>query len=233
MAALASQRQGQEAFKICIMGDPMSGKSELTSALMNNTNSALRSDVLRDIAYISGTDRSTGKNYFIQFWDTAGTIRHNRFDMGIMLRDSVGVFVMFDLTNRLSYENVDVWVAEIHSRFRPSPTRPGVLLPFIYLVGCKLDRADGHDERQVYWDEIDAKATANGWGCAQISAIEPCHNLQELLEYVISELLRDKISRELPTDPHTTSPRITPHLLSSVFSSNSSEHRRNPFASGC
>ncbi len=226
MAGLASPRQGEETFKICIMGDPMSGKSELTSALMNNTNSALRSDVLRDIAYIAGTDHTTGKKYFLQFWDTAGTIRHNPFDMGIMLRDSVGVFVMFDLTNRSSYENVDVWVAEIHSRFRPSPARPGVLLPFIYLVGCKLDRAEDYGEREVYWDEIDEKATANGWGCAQISALEPCRNLQELLEYVVAELLRDKISRELPTDQPATSPRITPRLLSSVFSNNSSEHRR-------
>lgn len=237
MADLASPRPSEDTLKICIMGDPLSGKTELTMALMHNANSALRSEVQRDIAYITGQDLATGRSYFLQFWDTPGTINHSPYEMAIMLRDTVGVFLLFDLTNRASYDSVDRWIEEIRARFRPSPKRPGVLMPFIYLVGCKLDLAEYHGQREVEWDEIDAKATENGWGCAQISAKEPCLNLQELLEHVIAELLRDKIARERSTahaaESPPTSPRITPRLLSFVFRTDATEHKRNPLTGGC
>jgi GTPase SAR1 family protein len=196
-----------EVFKICVLGDPKSGRTSLVRALREGGGSGINSSV-RDVAYIEGGDDATGKRYMIQFWDTPG-LRADMSDLNVMLSGSSGVLIMFDLTNRRTFESIDRWAQAIAERYKPRPSKPSALMPFIYLVGCKLELAE-RGARQVEWDEIDAKATENGWGCAQITAVEPCLNVLELLEEMSIEILLDRVARAPAAPPRPASPPTSP-----------------------
>lgn len=218
-ASLSLPELGAPAIiKIAIFGDKSCGKTRLSGAFREGTDSRIDSRHNTRVTYINVTDRITKKKYTLAFWDMPASYRGTP-DMQVAISKADAIFLMFDLTDRASYASVDLWFSDIRSRYRRA-------LPRIYVIGTKLDVADDHGMRVVTWEELDAKCTENNWGCAQITAVEPYHFVRELLEEVTDELLGDReIAEQQQQQQHTpaeesvspSSPPQTPRSLTGVL----------------
>lgn len=83
----------------------------------------------------------------LQIWDTAG---HERFRTitTSYYRGAHGIVIVFDLTDRESYEHVERWLGEINKFAKENVLK--------FLIGNKSDLID---KRQVSFDEVNELAT--------------------------------------------------------------------------
>jgi len=91
-----------------------------------------------------------GKTIKLQIWDTAGQERFRTIS-STYYRGAHGIIVVYDVTNRTSFENVQRWLTEIDKYARENVNK--------LLVGNKADIAEGPETtRQVA--QADGKAFA-------------------------------------------------------------------------
>jgi small GTP-binding protein len=90
-----------------------------------------------------------GKACKLQIWDTAGT-ECFRSITRIFYRNALMVFVVFDVTNRKSFESVPDWVNEVNTN--------GEEEAIMYLVGNVVDK---EEERQITREEARECAMLN------------------------------------------------------------------------
>jgi small GTP-binding protein len=84
-----------------------------------------------------------GETYKLQIWDTAGQERFRTLT-NTFYRHCVGVFIVFDVTCRKSFERIIYWIEEVYrNTFGHIP---------IILIGNKidLDRQVSYDEAQMF-----------------------------------------------------------------------------------
>lgn len=99
--------------KIVLTGDSKTGKSSFLTRILKNefnieTKSTIGVEFGRKIVNINGT------NICIQIWDTAGQERF-RAITSAYYRGAHGVIVLYDISSRSSFDNVDKWVNEIRN----------------------------------------------------------------------------------------------------------------------
>lgn len=73
----------------------------------------------------------------LQIWDTAGQERFRSLGP-LYYRNAVGAFVVYDVTNRSSFDNLELWISDFKTHGRPDVR--------IMIVANKCDL---HEERQV------------------------------------------------------------------------------------
>ena len=96
--------------------------------------------------------------YKIQIWDTAGQ-ENFRSITRAYYKNSVCAFVVYDITNRNSFANIQNWIEDIRNQ------SPKTVL--IILIGNKIDL---EDKRVVSYDEGNEFAMKNGIIFAETSA---------------------------------------------------------------
>jgi small GTP-binding protein len=117
-------------FKVVLLGDGGVGKSALLGRFANHDRdyvTRLQATIGVDFASraftvsapptslaasssSSITDASTSSQVIkLQVWDTPGTDRYREIALSF-LHDAKAVIIMFDVSNRCSYENVDIWL---------------------------------------------------------------------------------------------------------------------------
>jgi Ras-related protein Rab-1A len=89
------------------------------------------------------------KTIKLQIWDTAGQERFRTIS-STYYRGAHGIIVVYDVTNRTSFDNVQRWLTEIDKYARENVNK--------LLVGNKADIADDVHNRQV--SQEDGKAFA-------------------------------------------------------------------------
>ena len=126
--------------KYIIIGDVNVGKSNL---LMRYTHGQFRDDYHATIGVEFGAKnvKIRNKTYRIQIWDTSGS-EHFRSITRNYYKSSACALIVYDITNRESFNNVNVWVEECKNQTAQTI--------FIVLVGNKSDL---EDERQVTKEE--------------------------------------------------------------------------------
>jgi len=116
-------------FKIIVCGDPEVGK---TSTVLQFTDNAFRRSYMPTIGVNVSEKRVRYKNAKIGFliWDIGG---HRRFEVmrKHFYKGAEGVVLVFDLTNKKSFENISYWHEEIKNHLKNNV--PGIL------VGNKKD----------------------------------------------------------------------------------------------
>jgi len=124
-------------FKIVIVGDSGTGKS----CLLLRFTDGNYSDV-----YIStiGVDfkfrniKMNGKNIKLQIWDTAGQERFRNITSSFY-RGAHGIVLVYDVTNKESFDNVTSWLADIERHHGYPDSSNESTRPCIILVGNKND----------------------------------------------------------------------------------------------
>ncbi|CAM9392178.1 unnamed protein product [Choristocarpus tenellus] len=143
---MATRLEYDELFKIVLVGDAAVGKTNLlayytsqdkrqkTDGTVPSFSSNRKATVGVEFATMIVT-HPDGKRIKAQIWDTAGQERYRAITSSHYKRAS-GALLVFDATNRKSFENATkVWLPELQSSAESQST----LLDCLVLVGNKID----------------------------------------------------------------------------------------------
>lgn len=95
-------------------------------------------------------------------------------------RNSVGALLVYDITNRSSFEHIPLWMMEARRHIEPHR-------PVFALVGCKLDLVSSGGRRDVTREEAQAFAEQNGMHHVETSA-KTGANVEEAFHAVTQEV---------------------------------------------
>ncbi|CAN7021117.1 unnamed protein product [Brassica rapa subsp. trilocularis] len=116
-------------FKVVLIGDSGVVKSNLLSRFTKNEFN-LESKSTIGVEFATRTLTVEGKVIKAQIWDTAGQERY-RAITSAYYRGAVGALLVYDVTRRATFENVDRWLKELKNH-----TDPNIV---VMLVGNKSD----------------------------------------------------------------------------------------------
>jgi len=181
-------------FKLLLIGDSAVGKSCLLLRFAD--------DSYND-AYIStiGVDfkmrklEQDGTRMTLQIWDTAGQERFRTITSSYY-RGAHGIIVVFDVTDKLSFNNVKHWVQEIDKYAQQGINR--------LLVGNKCDLSS---ERVVCYDEARELADSLGMEYLETSA-KNAHNVDRAFQCMATEIRERVATMTKTTGP--APPRLGP-----------------------
>jgi len=108
-------------FKVVIIGDSGVGKSNLLSRFTRN-EFHLDSKSTIGVEFATRSIQHDGKIIKAQIWDTAGQERY-RAITSAYYRGAVGALLVYDISKRLTFENVERWL-----KARSAPSRRGATL---------------------------------------------------------------------------------------------------------
>lgn len=173
-----------EKIKIMLMGDSDVGKTSLLKKYCENefSNSYITTvGIDFKIQYLT----INNKKIKLQIWDTAGEERY-RIVAKNYLNSSDGFLILYDITRRESFDNVNNWieqivdVAENHS--------------YCIIVGNKYDLKDG---RQVNVNEGKELAKKNKYEFFETSAKDG-YNIKEVFESLTRKIMNKLESSKTP-----------------------------------
>uniref|UniRef100_H2ZB76 Uncharacterized protein n=1 Tax=Ciona savignyi TaxID=51511 RepID=H2ZB76_CIOSA len=129
-------------FRVVLLGDSTVGKSALLRRFTDGCFLEASDPTVGVDFYSRLIEITPGTRIKLQLWDTAGQERFRSITRSYY-RSSVGALLVYDITNRASFENVSTWAEE--ARLHVAPRRV-----CFALVGQKLDLGD---TRQVSTEE--------------------------------------------------------------------------------
>jgi Ras-related protein Rab-1A len=163
-------------FKLLIIGDSGVGKTNL---LLRFADDVYQNDseatIGVDFKICSRTVSS--KRVKLQIWDTAGQERF-RVITASYYRGSQGIMVVYDVTDRTSFEHVRGWLQDIEKYAKPSTQ--------LILVASKIDLTN---RRVVSTEEGAALAEELGVEFIETSALHS-HNIDSSFDLMCAELLK-------------------------------------------
>ena len=124
-----------------------------------------------------------GKKVKLQIWDTAGQERFKNITASYY-RGGNGVLVVYDITDRDSFENLNSWLIEIEKNANKNVYK--------LLIGNKCDL---EDKRKVTYQEGKDFAESNGMKFIETSA-KTASKVQEAFELLTNEIIKFNINKE-------------------------------------
>ena len=172
--------------KYIIIGDAAVGKSNI---LLKYAHNQFKPEYQLTIGVEFGAKNINIQNkiYRIQIWDTAGQ-ENFRSITRAYYKNSVCAVIVYDISNKESFDNVSIWVDDCRSQ---SPKTISLIL-----VGNKKDL---EDKREVSYEEGEEFAKNNGMLFFEVSA-KTGENIDELFK----ESAED-ISKKIESDYYDTS----------------------------
>ena len=161
-------------YKVIIIGDTAVGKSNILSRYVKDefsSNSKSTVGVELGIKFLKIKNTKTK----IQIWDTAGQERYRAITSSYF-KGSNGCFIVYDITNEASFNNIENWYEQIQKETSKD-------IP-ILLVGNKCDL---EDERKVPIEK--GKEKAQNLNCAffETSALKKI-NIDEIFEELVNNI---------------------------------------------
>uniref|UniRef100_A0A8B9QC39 RB39B protein n=1 Tax=Apteryx owenii TaxID=8824 RepID=A0A8B9QC39_APTOW len=146
-------------FRVIMLGDSTVGKSSLLRCYTEGVFLDAVNQTVGVDFYVRHVELEPGLRVKLQFWDTAGQERFRSVTRSYY-RNSAGGMLLFDLTNRASFESIRQWHREVTDTVRP------FRIVFV-LVGHKSDLVA---ERRVSRREAEKLAAALGAQYVETSA---------------------------------------------------------------
>ena len=178
-----SNETKERVFKIVVAGNSGVGKTNLVARYTEDAfDESYRTTIGLDFKFKEAV--VGGENCRIQIWDTAGQEKLKAVAASYY-KNSNGIAVIFDVSNRESFEKVDFWLEEARNNILPT-------VP-ILLIGNKNDLID---ERKVSTAEAKDFAEKRGLFYVETSAKtneEDC--VSKAFEQLIGDILR-KLNEE-------------------------------------
>ncbi|XP_074540000.1 ras-related protein Rab-42b [Halichoeres trimaculatus] len=177
----------QYQFRIIMLGDSTVGKSSLLKRYTENLFLESINETVGVDFYVHFLEVEPGVRVKLQFWDTAGQERFRSVTRSYY-RNSVGGLLVFDMTNRASFNHIKEWHAEVCERVQPHR------VVFI-LVGQKSDM-DAEGNRAVSREEAEKLAGQLGVPYAEVSA-KTGQNVKEAFELLTRRVYQALMSGEV------------------------------------
>ncbi|VFQ60677.1 unnamed protein product [Cuscuta campestris] len=168
------EQQEDYLFKIVLVGDSAVGKSNLLARFARdefypNSKSTI------GVEFQTQKMEINGKEVKAQIWDTAGQERF-RAVTSAYYRGAVGALLVYDISRRLTFENIGRWLNELQTH--------NDMNVVTILVGNKSDLIDA---REVTTGEGKALAEAEGLFFMETSALNSS-NVSEAFQTVVTEI---------------------------------------------
>ncbi|KAK1923582.1 P-loop containing nucleoside triphosphate hydrolase protein [Papiliotrema laurentii] len=145
-------------FKFIVIGEAGTGKSCLLYHCINDSFKEHSTHTI-GVEFSSRTLRIGDRNIKLQLWDTAGQERFRSVTRSYY-RGAAGALLVYDITSRRSFVNLDKWLAECRALASPHLV--------VVLVGNKLDR---EEDREVEYTEGSRWAEEHGLLFAEVSSL--------------------------------------------------------------
>ncbi|KAF1743043.1 hypothetical protein MXB_298 [Myxobolus squamalis] len=177
-------------YKLVFLGEQSVGKTSLINRFMYDTFEESYQATI-GIDFLSKTMYLGDRTVRLQLWDTAGQERFRSLIPGY-IRDSSAAIVVYDITNKSSFDGVDMWVNDVKLNRREDAV--------IILVGNKSDLTE---KRTVSIEEAKEKADKMGLLFIEASA-KTSLNVKALFT---------KITKALPGIENTENLKEVPNVI--------------------
>ncbi|CAA91296.1 Ras-related protein Rab-21 [Caenorhabditis elegans] len=179
-------------FKIVLLGEGCVGKSSLVLRFVENKFSCKHLSTIQ-ASFQNKTVNVEDCQADLHIWDTAGQEKYHALGP-IYYRGSNGVLLVFDITDRKSFEKVKNWVLEIKTCLGNTAE--------ILIVGNKIDL---EEERQVTRQDAEAYAESEGALYMETSAQDNV-GISDAFESLTAKMIEH--SRTRSTEPPSTNRSI-------------------------
>jgi small GTP-binding protein len=163
-------------FRTVTIGDSSVGKTSIVSRFIRDRFDPNEKNTIGAL-YDAYTDNPDGREVEVQIWDTAGQEQYRSLSP-VYFRSAAAALIVFDLTNRDSFTNLDDWLTS----FRVATAHRAIL----FLVGNKLDL---ESDRKIPADEASDWAASNGCSYYETSA-KTGQGVRELFSALAATLAR-------------------------------------------
>uniref|UniRef100_A0A8D0BG95 Uncharacterized protein n=1 Tax=Salvator merianae TaxID=96440 RepID=A0A8D0BG95_SALMN len=140
-------------FRIIMLGDSTVGKSSLLKRYSEGVFHESMNQTVGVDFYVHFMEIEAGLRVKLQFWDTAGQERFRSVTRSYY-RNSAGGMLMFDLTNRASFESIRNWHQEVVDTVKPHQV---VFLLVGHKSDLEVERKVGHKEAEKLASSLGAK----------------------------------------------------------------------------
>jgi len=132
-------------YRIILIGDSTVGKSSVLRYFTEGRHADISDPTVGVDFYARMIEVKPGLRVKLQLWDTAGQEKFKSITRSYY-RNSVGVIVVYDITNRRTFQHVQDWLAEAEANVGgPDPSQC-----VFQLIGHK---ADLEKDREVLYEE--------------------------------------------------------------------------------
>ena len=175
--------------KVVLLGESGVGKTCIISRYVNNTYDK-KSETTNGASYASKVIdfEEYQKSLRFDIWDTAGQERFKNITASYY-RGGNGILVVYDITDRESFNNLNSWLIEIEKSANKNVYK--------ILIGNKCDL---EEKRAVTYQEGKDFADSNGMKFIETSA-KTCQQVNEAFETLTQEIIKlnankDKVLQE-------------------------------------
>lgn len=169
-----SQTMYDYVLKFIIVGDSSVGKSNILSRFTNNRFRKTH-DLTIGVDFATKIVPRNNTVYKLQFWDTAGQEAFRSITK-TFYRGTIGCLVVYDITNRKSFESISFWIENLKQYCDQNIT--------IILIGNKIDL---DTEREVSTEEGQALANINDLPFFETSA-KSGHNIHICFYHAVDKI---------------------------------------------
>ena len=189
-----SNQEYDYLFKLLLIGNSSVGKSSLLFRFVENTwdENFVPTIGVDFVSYFKykfyilqklKTLEVNGKKVKLQIWDTAGQERFKNITASYY-RGGNGVLVVYDITDRESFENLNSWLIEIEKNANKNVYK--------LLIGNKSDL---EEKRKVSFQEGTDFAKSNGMEFIETSA-KTASKVQEAFELLTQKIIKASVSKD-------------------------------------
>ncbi|CCU99994.1 unnamed protein product [Malassezia sympodialis ATCC 42132] len=171
---MAAESNYDYLFKVVLIGDSGTGKSNLLSRFTRNEFS-LDSRSTIGVEFATRSINVDGKTIKAQIWDTAGQERY-RAITSAYYRGAVGALLVYDIAKHSTYVNVSRWLKELRDHADSNIV--------VMLVGNKSDLKH---LRAVPTEEAKAFAAENNLSFIETSALD-ASNVEQAFQNILTEI---------------------------------------------
>ena len=190
---MAQQQEYDYLFKILLIGNTFVGKSSLLQRFIDQSwngkfDPTIGVDFVRIIKNKKIQKLKTieveGKKVKLQIWDTAGEERFRNITSSYY-KGGQGILLMYDITNRNSFESIKNWLIEVEKHADKN----------IYkiLIGNKIDL---EKDRDITYNEGKEYAESEGMKFIETSAKDGS-NIEEAFELITKEIIKSNINKNV------------------------------------
>ena len=104
----------REVLRITLLGNYEVGKTTLRNAFLNNDYSENTLSTVGINKVDTKFNLDNGKEIKLIIWDTAGQERFHSIAIS-SVKNSQGIILVFDITNRKSFEDLNMWIDDINN----------------------------------------------------------------------------------------------------------------------
>ena len=163
-------------FKIVLVGDASVGKTNIMSKYLKNE---FHEDSKATVGVEFGAKQFTVEGHKIkaQIWDTAGQERYKAMTSAYF-KGAKGAFIVYDITNKSSFESVDRWLNDLRVSADKNLT--------VIIIGNKCDL---EQQRDVKKEQGEEKSKSNGVAFMETSALSG-ENIDKAFDKMVNEVFK-------------------------------------------